>query len=470
MVKLPLPFVGPSYTLRSLNADCQRSLNLYPEVIESGTGKSVSALIGTPGLVRFATAGNGPVRGCWNAQGRGFVVSGSGLYELASDGAATLRGTLATSTSRVSMADNGVQLVIVTGAEGYILTLATNAFAQITDPDFGNADRVVFQDGYFIFNMPGTQQFQVTALYDGFSIDALDFAAAEGAPDDTVSILSDHRELWLFGSRSTEVYYNSGAADFPFERVQGAFIEHGIAARDSAAKLDNSAFWLGQDENGNGIVYRANGYQPQRISTHAVEQAIQRYADITTASAYTYQQDGHSFYVLNFDEGTWVFDVATGLWHERGYLNNGTIERHRGDCHMHVFGKHLLGDYATGAVYELSLTAYDDDGNPIVRERTATHIARNMERIFYASFQLDMETGVGLDGIGQGVNPQGFLQWSDDGGHSWSNELWRDVGRIGERKTRVIWRRLGASYDRVFRFRMSDPVRVVLLAAIVEAQ
>jgi hypothetical protein len=183
--------------------------------------------------------------------------------------------------------------------------------------------------------VPNSGQFQITGLND-VTVDALDVATAEGSPDNLVGLISDHRDLWLFGTDSTEVFFNSGNADFPFERIQGAFIEHGCAAKFSIAKMANTVFWLGQDDKGNGIVLMAKGYQPQRISTHAVEQAIQSYGDISDAKAYTYQQNGHNFYVLNFSaaQTTWVYDLTTNLWHERVYMNQGSYERHRADLSL----------------------------------------------------------------------------------------------------------------------------------------
>ena len=317
-----------------------------------------------------------------------------------------------------------------------------------------------------IFNRATTGQFFISGLND-VTFDALDIATAEGSPDDLVGIISDHRDLWLFGTKTTEVWFNSGNADFPFERIQGAFIEHGCAAAFSIAKMNNTVFWLGQDDKGKGVVYMATGYQPQRISTHAVEQAIQGYSNISSATAYAYQQDGHFFYVLNFPSAgtTWVFDSSTGFWHERVYNNAGTLERHRGDCYAFAHGKHVVGDYANGKLYELSLTTYTDDSVGIVRQRVSPHVTSGDRWIYYNSFQLDIVTGVGLDGTGQGTDPQAMLQFSDDGGHSWSNEKWVDIGAIGQRKTRAKWNRLGRSRDRVFKITITDPVPVTIIGA-----
>lgn len=467
-------FVGPSYTLQTLNADCQRCVNLYPEMNEVGRGKEgeVASLVSTPGLSLKATLSVGPTRGLYySSDNTLYAVSYNVVYKLDSSFVPTTIATLSTYEGPVSFADNGTTLAFVDGEKGYGSTLGSSVATEFSDPDFKPADKVVFQDGYFIFNEKGTGRFFISEL-NSIDFDALDIATAEGNPDDIISIISDHRDLWLFGTQSTEVFYNSGNADFPFERISGAFVEHGCAAAFSVAKMNNSVFWLSRDDKGDGIVYMAKGYQPQRISTHAVEYAIRGYANIENATAYTYQANGHFFYVLNFPSAdtTWVYDTSTGMWHERVSTVDGVFMKHRSHVHAFAFNKHIVGDYETGKVYEMSPEFLSDDGNEITRMRTAPHVSSGLKRVFYKSFQLDMETGVGLDGSAQGSDPKAMLDFSDDGGHTWSNEKQASIGKIGERKTRVIWRRLGFSRDRVFRLKITDPVRVTLLGAELDIE
>lgn len=458
--------------MRSPNVDCQRCVNLYPQVNAAGHGKEaeVASFVSTPGLRALATLGSGPVRGAYTAKnGVLFVVGGAKVYRVDPDWSATELGTIGSVAGPVSMVDNGTHLVIVDGSvTGYVVTLATYAFQAIADTDFLGANQVAYQDGYFIFNKPGSGQFYISGL-NSVDFDALDFASSEGSPDDVVGLISAQRDLWIFNTETTEVFFNSGNADFPFERVQGAFIEIGCAARFSIAKMGNVVFWLGRDERGAGIVYRAAGYSPQRISTHAVEQAIQRYSDVSDARSYTYQEDGHQFYVLNFPSAntTWVFDDTTGQWHERSYTNDGIYERHRGDCHTFAYGRHVVGDYASPKLYELTPEALDDDGAPIARIRVAPHVSSMLNRVTYGAFQLDIEAGVGIDGLGQGIDPQVMLTYSDDGGHTWSNEKWKSFGKIGNRHKRPLWTRLGASRDRVFKVVITDPVKVTIMGAVL---
>jgi hypothetical protein len=370
------------------------------------------------------------------------------------------------------MADNGTQVFIACNGPSFIYNNTTNVFSQITDPDFPGAVTVGYLDGYFVFNEPNSQRIWVTSILDGLSVDPLDFASAEGAPDGVVGLIIDHREAWVFGSNSVEVWYDAGAADFPLQRIQGAFNEIGCIAPYSIAKLDNGVFWLGADARGRGIVYRANGYTGARVSTHAVEWQIQQYADMSDAIAYTYQQDGHAFYVLVFPSAntTWVYDVSTQAWHERAGFTNGSFTRHRSNCQMSFNNEIIVGDFESGNIYSFDLDVYADNGQIQKWLRTWRALPtrqNNLKRTAQHSLQLDCESGVGLN-LGQGSDPEVMLRWSDDGGHTWSNEHWATIGKIGQFYRRVFWRRLGMTLklrDRVYELSMTDPVKIAIVGA-----
>lgn len=466
-------FIGPSYTLQSVNVDCQRCVNLFPEINELGTGKEreVAALVPTPGLRLLVTLPTSPVRGVWRASNDEiFAVGGSKFYRVSSAWVATELGTLNTSTGPVSMADNGTFVVIVDGSDGWTWNIDTDSFTEISDSEFFPADQVTYQDGFFVFNKSGTDFFFFVddAALD---IDGLDITAAEGLADPLVGLVSQDQKLYLFGKQSTEVFYNTGDGNNPFQRIDGALISTGCAAAFSIARIGGSIYWLGGDETGSGIIYRTQGYQAQRISTPAIEGVIRALdvSDLADARGWTYQQGGHLFYCLNLPgaNSTWVYDASTQMWHERTYIGTFGSERHRADCHAVAHGENVVGDYESGKLYALDTDTYTDNSTFIERIRTSPHFAQGMVRIFHNSFQLDMETGVGLDGASstQGADPQVMLQWSNDGGHTWSNEAWTDAGVIGATSVRVIWRRLGSARDRVYRVKITDPVKVVLIGA-----
>ena len=466
------PILGGSYVARSVNAADNRMVNMFPEVVPEGSGgKEAGFLSRAPGLRVLATVGTGPIRGLWVTNNVAYVVSGSQFYRLNASWVATLIGSV-TGGGPVSMSDNGTQIFIACNPDGFIYNTSTNVFSQITDPDFPGAGSVGYIDGYFIFNQPDSQKFWVTSLLDGTSIAPLDFASAEGYPDDVVALIVDHLEIFLFGSTSVEVWYDAGTPDFPMARIQGAFMEVGCEAAYSVAKLDNSVFWLGSDARGRGIVYRANGYTPVRISTNAIEFAIQSYGNIADAIGYTYQQDGHPFYVLIFPsaQATWVYDVSTQLWHERAGFAQGQFTRHRSNCQMSFNNEIVVGDYQDGRVYAFDLDVYADDGQIqrwLRSWRALPTGQNNLKRSAQHSLQLDCETGVGLV-TGQGSDPQVMLRWSDDGGHTWSNEHWKSMGAIGNYGYRTFWRRLGMTEkirDRVYEVSGTDPVKIIVMGA-----
>jgi hypothetical protein len=468
------PILGSSYVARSINAADNRMVNLFPEVTPDG-GKTNGFLNRAPGLNFQQTIGTGPIRGLWAHQTNGqdfYVASGTEFYKVnALTGTPTKLGDIS-GTGQVSIADNGTQLFIACNPNSYIYNEVTNTFQQITDPDFPGAVTVGYLDGYFVFNEPDSQRMWVTALLNGLDVSPLDFASAEGSPDGIVALCVDHREVWVFGTDSVEVWYDAGLQDFPLQRIQGAFNEIGCVAAFSVAKLDNGLFWLGTDARGQGIVYRANGYTGTRVSTHAIEYAIQSYGNISDAIAYTYQQDGHAFYVLTFPSAntTWVYDVATQAWHERAGWSNGSFTRHRSNCQCNFQGNTVVGDYENGNIYTLDLNVYADNGGVqkwLRSWRALPTGTNNLKRSAQHSLQLDCESGVGLNN-GQGSDPQVMLRWSDDGGHTWSNEHWANMGKIGQFFRRVFWRRLGMTLklrDRVYEVSGTDPVKIAIMGA-----
>jgi len=497
------PILGASYVAASINAANDRCVNLYPEIVQQG-GKEPAFLRRAPGLkpvLQFS--GAAIIRGIYTmpaktgrsgqfaaSEGKDLLLvvtaddtqgTNPRVWWVKPDYTTQQRAVLTAvpNTDPVIFADNGSQVFFTLGgAQGtsYVWNLNINAFQQVTDLDFPGASSVGFIDGYFVFSEPNSQKLWVTSLLDGTSVNPLDFASAEGAPDNIVSVLVSNREIWVFGQTSTEVWYNSGAPDFPLERIAGAFNEIGCVARYSTIKVSNQVFWLGRNREGQGIVYQSNGYIGQRISTHAIETAVQSYAVISDAIGMAYQQDGHPFYVLVFPTAgkTWVYDLATGLWHERAGWLDGVFTRYRANC-MAVFnGKIVVGDFENGKLYELDLNTHTDNSQPqrwLRSWRALPTGENNLNRTAQHALQLDCQAGVGLT-TGQGNDPQVMLRWSDDGGHTWSNEYWRSMGKIGETGRRVIWRRLGMTgrlRDRVYEISGTDPVKIAIMGAELRA-
>ena len=458
---------GPSSQQRSLPFNAERSINLF--AISDPNGKEGAAFYGTPGTSLFSSGGSGPVRAIFTAtNGRCFYVSALELYEVTSGGVSTFRGTLTGSaTSICSVAENGLQLAICNGTSVFILTYATNVFLPVTDLDLPTSGTISFIDGYFIVNKVGTGQFNISALYDGFTWGALDFATAESSPDSLLRVQNAFGQLWLFGDKTSEIWTNTGDSVFPFQRIAGAKIDTGILAAHTAVVVDNSILWLGRDDIGSGIVYRAVGYTPKRISTEPIELIISRATDPSNIRAFTYQQDGHVFYVLTAGglPTTLVYDLTTQLWHERAFLEpDGSYGLHIANCCTFGFGFILVGDRRNGNIYKLSMDVYSDNGSDILRERILTHISDENKPTRYNSLEIGMETGVSLSS-GQGSNALLMLQLSKDGARTWSDTYTAPIGALGKYTTTVRFRRLGIADMMTFRIKISDPIKVALTGA-----
>jgi hypothetical protein len=370
------------------------------------------------------------------------------------------------------MSDNGLQLIVVDGAAGYILTFSNGIFAPITSPAFYSSNKVVFTDTYFVLVRPNSDQIYQSDSYDGFTYGALDFTTADANPDKTVTSVRYRNQLAVFGERSTAFYQDAGSKNFAFDRINGSLIEHGCAAPLSPAKDGDTLVWLGEDEYGNGVVYKTVGYQASRASNYGVELAIQGYGDISNATGFMFQTRGHTFYVLSFPSAntSWVMDVGLGTWYEwKSTKADGSQGPWRAWQHVWAFGKHLVGDFENGKIYSLGFSSRTDDGAVIQRRRRLPPVSNNLKRLIHSKFQLDCRTGVGTDGTNQGQQPTVMLRYSDDGGQSWSSEKWAQLGRIGQTQARAIWRMLGQSRNRVYEVTVTDPVDVAIMGADLDA-
>lgn len=459
-----VPIFGIGLTDKSPNVSAQGRTNLYLEFRPEGDRTRVVAH-GTPGLSLFVDFGGSPARGLHNVGSLLYVVNRGTFWEVNNAGVMTNRGSLLTTSGRVYFADNGTKIMLVDGSYGY--TFDTSApgtpLAQIADGDYVAANSVTWQDQYFIQDKVSSGRFYISVLGDPTNWNALDFANAEGSPDNLVRVMTDHGELILFGDLTTEFWGNSGTADFPYVRLGSAVVEWGLAARESLVKFDSSLMFLGRNRMGESQVVILNGYTPQPVGGHDFLYAINQYANVNDATAFSYMLGGHAFYQINFPSAgkSWLYDGATQVWSE---LQSDT-GRHRANMGTLFLGKIIVADYANGKLYRLDPTVYTDNGAMLAREIRSRPIFTEGQ-LSIARLWVDMETGVGL-ATGQGSNPQVMLMVSKDGGHSFPVELWRSFGAIGNYTARAYWNRLGSvkpGQSWVFKLRITDPVKVAIMS------
>jgi len=456
--------VGGHAEGRSPNIAPATCINWFPE------GNS---LVSTHGSKQFSLPRVGEVRGGIEFNDLAYFVVHDTLYEFTSGGTAISRGSINTITGPVSMAHNGVradanqQIMIVDGSDGWIYDNTAQTLTRISDTDYTNSTSVVFLDGYFVFAQKDSDRFWITSLYDGTAVDANDFATAEGDPDTLQAVATYQRELFLFGKKTLEVWYNSGDSDNTFQRYQGGSNQTGTAAGDSVKKFDNGLIWLTENLRGDGYVaVLGDGYKPIYVSTPEVNYQISTYSRIDDAKGYVYSYEGHEFYVLTFPTAkvTWVYDALEKQWHQRGHAIDGTFpNRERYNCHVFAYGKHLFGDVANGKIYELDPTLGTIAGTRVPRERITPILTEEENRIRISAFQLDMEEGKGDSNV---TTDDGmWLSYSKDGGHTYSNEVERSMGDLGSYAKRLIWRRLGHARNWIFRLRTWSPNPMVLKGA-----
>lgn len=465
-----IPLTGGAYTARSLIANAQRCVNLFVEPNPQDAAAPATHYP-TPGLALLSAPATADVGRCaYRAtNGQLFVALGGTVYSVTPTWTWTSLGDLTTRNGPVSMADNGFDVFVVDGsATGYTIGMSSLVMKECTDPAFYGADRVEYVDGYFVFNQPGTQHFYIS-LYNDIAFDPLDIASKNTYADNLVTHAVMHREIWLFGELTTEIWFNSGASDFTFQRMPGVFIEHGCAASHSVAKIDLALFWLGRDLQGQGIVFAGRNYTAERVSTYALEAEIATYARIDDAVGFSYLQAGHAFYVLTFPiaNKTWALDVTTQEWSELAYMEtDGSLSRHRMMAHVAYSGKNVVLDWQNGNLYALDPTVYSDNGAPILRLRSFPHIAgSDGNRLMFRQFIADMEVGSSAAGASA---PEIRLRWSDDRGASWGNPVTNMLGSTGDYMTSIQWQRLGYARDRVFELSWSAPVRTALNGAWVD--
>lgn len=508
---MQIPFCGPTYSGRSTNIDPSRSINFFPEVAPTNDNKAQIALIGTPGAHTFLEFSGGSIRLSRVVNGRCFVIAGSALYEVYNNGTySSAIGTFPTTTGRVASTDNNHQLLLITGNKGYICdtTPVFPTLVEITDGNFPLYPRhAEVVDNYFIVT-DESNKFYVSELDNGLVWPPLAFASVVSTPGNIKRAIFTHQQVIFIKEFSSQFWYNAGiptTSGSPFLPVSGSVFDFGTSAPWSVAGGNGAVFFLAntrtQDGGSPAGIAMLIGGTPQIISPPAINYTISHFSTITDAFGYCYVMDGHSFYVLTFptEDRTFVFDSTTGLFHEWSSIQSGQyrVHRHLSDTYTYFSGKHIIGHFNEPRLMELSSEFYDEDDTPIASIRIAQPVFDRGELSSKGIIKLviDIESGVGLTGTqpigsiyyadgtiladGTGYagsandklpgnsDPMAWLSWSKDGGHTWSNDYPCSMGKKGEYNKRLVWRRLGFARSKIFRLKMVNSVKKVVLGAYI---
>lgn len=466
-----IPFNGPAYELDSIFLSSQLCRNFYlrsfPDV-----DKESYVLEGSPGLVEWLDTGSAvEIRGQLKYGSYTYAVAGSKLIRVSAAKVKVELGTLNTSTGRVGMATNGLDLVVVDGVQGWMWDYSLETFAQITDPDFPVCKSIIHTDGYYLVPKDGTGQIWRSDFNDGSSWGGLAFSTAGSEPDNLVAIALDNKDVYTIGENTTEIWYNSGAATFNFDPIIPAFIQMGGVGPFAVTNGNNALYWVAKDKNGQGRIVQCTGRIPATISTPFTDEKMKSWGDLSDIQMWSYEQLGHVFVVITSPSGdeTLVFDSTEQKWHERSSRIGETDGRWRVSNHVLFNNLNLVGDKANGKIYELSPTAYDEDGSPMISIRRTPVIRDVQGRITINRVQVITQPGVGLStGDDADVNPYATLKWSRDGGRTYPLSESIPLGAIGEVENTAEVLQLGQGVNWVFELSISAKVKRLILGAVAE--
>ena len=461
-------FLGGQHKGFSAKQNAQETVNMFVEVDMTESDNKIT-LYRVDGKRLEVTLPDAPIYAMAEFRNDVYVAAGSGFYRVTAGFGVTYLGAVTVTVGASISFNNAGQVCLVSNNNGYVYDTVSGSLTPMTDPAFYGSVRVDYLSGYGVFIKPNSQQFYISNLNNFLVFNGLDFASDEADPDNLVSFIVDHIELILFGEKTTTVWFVTDDSTFPLARREGATMEVGCSAAHSVAKMDNTVFFLGKSSYGEGLVYKLNQYTPQIISNRGIEFLINSFDRIDDAFAYTYQKNGHSFYVLTFPDAnkTLVYDASIPdpdmAWHVRETYNLG---RDRSSCHAFAFGKHLVGDCITGNIYSLDENYHYDGDQPIAWSRTSPHIISDFKRLRHIEVVLNFETGVGLE---DGSDPLCYLTYSSDG-QEFITPREISMGVIGQRRNRCQTARLGNSRDRVYRVFGSAPVKTVLSGGYIDVK
>jgi len=468
-----IPLFGRGFSSKSPIATTQKMVNAYFDP-SFDADKAPTTYYGTPGLTLFSDLG-GPLRGgiaLYLPQFGGtyiYAVVGNIFYSINANGTIINGGNIFNATGPVFFAWNGTQLMFVDGANGWIFVPGSVPLQQIVSVNFPKAPTTcTWIGGYFVVTIGTSGKFQWSAVNDGTTWAALDFATAETSPDNLQRAEADSGELMLFGDRTTEFWGLSGDANV-FRRIGSSAEEWGIVSATTVAKFHTGLAFLAQNRLGEVQAGALNGHQfvPFSGSDPEINHDLNNRTrtQLQSATAFSYFMDGHSFYQLNFPDKSYLYDGLTDSWSQ--VTSSSTFgARHYADLRLALSQQPLVADYRNGRIYLLDKTAYLDNGDPIISELTFKHIFSNGNRVTVRELVVELEAGDGLV-TGQGSDPQIMASWSHDGGRTFGNEIWTSAGQIGQYTRRAVWRNLGRQRDGVFKFRISDPIKRVFTSAAV---
>lgn len=450
MTRRTIP-LSTQYNKRGENAN-DALVNLY--AAPAPEGRSGLDIYGLSGTKQFSNLSPSAGRGVIVMAGVLYAVTGGAAYQVAGDGSSVSLGSIP-GTGPVRMAHNGTQIACV-NATGNCYMISASGVSKISDPDYLLASDVAWLDGYLVFTRKDSGEFFYSGVQNPTSFDSLDFATAEGAPDNNVGLIVDKREILIAGKETIEPWQNTGA---PFGRVGGAFIERGVKSRDSMKKLDNSVLFMGDDL----AVYRLNGYTPVEISTDIISGLIEKSSFPEKAVGDVWRENGQLFYSLTLDNFTGIYNLRTNRW---SIAQSYGLANWRRRFVIRAYNRNLCLDALEGKIYEMDRDTFKEGADPLIATMDFPYLHAEGRRVTVSEFRMMMGTGVGND---DKADPSIMVSVSKDGGRNFTTERQMAVGKIGQYRRKVRAFRFGQMESGMFRVSISDPVKRQFWGAVIEA-
>lgn len=449
----------------------QPLVNLFAEEAPVDPSRQFN-LLPTPGLSLFSTLGStGRCTGIYRNEGvfsgQIFAVCNGDLYRTDLGGNTPQRigtvtdGLKTNGSARIVGLRNG--LAVLQGESNSVYLYEGSGVTKITDNDLGNSVKDIAFINQRLLAITTNDQFAWSELLDYDNFNGLSFATAERSPDNLRAILINNQSVWLMGSETIEVWQDRGGSAV-FVPLDAVVIDRGLLARDAAVVEDNTIYFVGDDR----IVYRLAGYEPVPISDNFVAERLNRIPqdEVKNISMWAYTQDGHKFIgVRTKCDGTHVYDITTGMWHERE-TDSRNKKRYRVLKIAQANNQVIACDGEDNKLYKLDPQVYLDGSDYIVRKASAYVPVR--QNTVCMAFHVDASRGEATKSdVDSDVEPQIMLRYSDDEGKTWSNERWRSLGRSGEYTRRLRWLQLGRMRrpGRIFEISYSSPNRIAIYGA-----
>jgi len=460
MPRLQIPLPTSFYKTLGLNVSAQELVNLYR--INSQESQKVSSyLIGTSGLEDFADLDNNePVWGMKAFGGLLYVSCGNSVYSVNAAGTKNLIGNIGSVNANVEWDTNGINLVVLKPT-GDAWEVTSSNVTQITDVDYLPSSSISQSYGYFIFSIKDSNEWQISdqdsIAFSGF------IAQADASPDLIVRTIQNSGETWIYGTETIEVWAYNANIDFPYQR--STVINRGCAAKNSVISEDDKMYWLGDDKK----IYVSVGYQYTPLSTEPIEQLIAGFNTISDAIFWVYTDGGQKFLTCQFpsENITLECNLTLGEWHKRTSGFNG--DRWKANCFENTFGFNLVGDYQTGKIYKIVFDSTSESGENIYRSFTTPYFFDLDNPFSFDRIELDIEAGLGNTN-NPGKNPQVYLSWSDDYGHTFSNQYPASVGGQGNYRYKAMWIGKGTARKRCLKFIINDPIKVRISTIFANVQ